>query len=298
MTDVNNDIETDDASQELLAALTFGQCAPELASSYSRLATILNDVDFTGHIDELELLYTLVNDHNIDTTEVVTSIDAIFRVAVERCLQSVGVALDADTPLAMVEDALGTLLLFDPTDAPAVFTGIVDSSEDSTEALLSILAYVGNYSEEDWFPYIVEVSENTIRRIREISAKEDSRIQSQADLIDSDELNQRVARMAALRPDSLGVELARDNVGVGASLESLYGCHVERLIDLSTEQAVVELFSLAAISNESYDKLDQSISAALDDLCFEMDDRRKAEQVRLNMMKSYRPIFGIENEKI
>ncbi|MNG10861.1 hypothetical protein D3C84_943570 [compost metagenome] len=104
--------------------------------------------------------------------------------------------------------------------------------------------------------------------------------------------------MASLRPDSLGVELARDNVGVGASLESLYGCHVERLIDLSTEQAVVELFSLAAISCESYDKLDVSISAALDDLCYEMDDRRKAEQVRLNMMKSYRPVFGIENEKI
>lgn len=298
MTDVNNDIETDDASQELLAALTFGQCAPELASSYSRLATILNDVDFTGHIDELELLFSLVNDHNIDTTEVVPSIDAIFRVAVERCLQSVGVALDADTPLAMVEDALGTLLQFDPTDAPTVFVGIVDAAEDDVEALLSILAYVGNYDEDTWFPYIVECSENTIRRIREISTKEDSRIQSQADLVDSDELNQRVARMAALRPDSLGIELARDNVGVGASLESLYGCHVERLIDLSTEQAVIELFSLAAISNESYDKLDQSISAALDDLCFEMDDRRKAEQVRLNMMKSYRPIFGIENEKI
>lgn len=291
-------IDTDDASQPLLAALAFGQCSPELQSSYSRIATILNDVDFTGHIDELELLFSMVNDHNIDTCEVIPSIDAIFRVAAERCLQSIGVALDADTPLAMLEDALGTLLQFDPTDAPAVFVGIVDASEDGIEALLSILAYVGNYSEEDWFPFIVECSENTVRRIREISAKEDSRIQSQTDTVDPDELNQRIARMASLRPDSLGVELARDNVGVGASLESLYGCHVERLIDLSTEQAVVELFSLAAISCESYDKLDVSISAALDDLCYEMDDRRKAEQVRLNMMKSYRPVFGIENEKI
>ncbi|MNQ02246.1 hypothetical protein D3C85_149150 [compost metagenome] len=291
-------IDTDDASQPLLAALAFGQCSPELQSSYSRIATILNDVDFTGHIDELELLFSMVNDHNIDTCEVIPSVDAVFRVAAERCLQSIGVALDADTPLAMLEDALGTLLQFDPTDAPAVFVGIVDASEDGIEALLSILAYVGNYSEEDWFPYIVECSENTVRRIREISAKEDSRIQSQADTVDPDELNQRIARMASLRPDSLGVELARDNVGVGASLESLYGCHVERLIDLSTEQAVVELFSLAAISCESYDKLDVSISAALDDLCYEMDDRRKAEQVRLNMMKSYRPVFGIENEKI
>lgn len=291
-------IDTDDASQPLLAALAFGQCSPELQSSYSRIATILNDVDFTGHIDELELLFSMVNDHNIDTCEVIPSVDAVFRVAAERCLQSIGVALDADTPLAMLEDALGTLLQFDPTDAPAVFVGIVDASEDGIEALLSILAYVGNYSEEDWFPFIVECSENTVRRIREISAKEDSRIQSQADTVDPDELNQRIARMASLRPDSLGVELARDNVGVGASLESLYGCHVERLIDLSTEQAVVELFSLAAISCESYDKLDVSISAALDDLCYEMDDRRKAEQVRLNMMKSYRPVFGIENEKI
>lgn len=298
MTDALIESDTDDASQSLIAALAYGQCSPELQSSYSRLASILNDVNFTGHIDELELLFALVNDHNIDTTEVISSVDAIFRVAAERCLQSIGVELDADTPLAMLEDALGTLLLFDPTDAPAVFVGIVDASEDDVEALLSILAYVGNYDEETWFPYIVDCSENTVRRIREIATKEDQRIQSQEDTVNADELNQRVARMAALRPDSLGVELARDNVGVGASLESLYGCHVERLIDLSTEQAVVELFSLAAISNESYDKLEQSISVALDDLCYEMDDRRKAEQVRVNMMKSYRPIFGIENEKI
>lgn len=298
MTDALIESDTDDASQSLIAALTYGQCSPELASSYSRLASILNDVNFTGHIDELELLFALVNDHNIDTTEVVTSIDAVFRVAAERCLQTVGVELDADTPLAMLEDALGTLLLFDPSDSASVFVGIVDAAEDDVEALLSILAYVGNYDEGTWFPYIVSCSENTVRRIRQISAKEDTRIQSQADLVDLDELNKRVARMATLRPDSLGIELARDNVGVGASLESLYGCHVDRLIDLSTEQAVIELFSLAAISNESYDRLEQSISVALDDLCFEMDDRRKAEQLRVNMMKSYRPIFGIENEKI
>lgn len=78
MTDALIESDTDDASQSLIAALTYGQCSPELASSYSRLASILNDVNFTGHIDELELLFALVNDHNIDTTEVIPSIDAVF----------------------------------------------------------------------------------------------------------------------------------------------------------------------------------------------------------------------------
>jgi len=291
-------VETDDASQSLLAALAYGQCSPELQSSYSRILSIFDAVEFTAHLDELELLFSLVNDHNIDTTEVTTSIDAIIRVAAEKALKTIGVELDADTPIDMLEDALGTLLQFDPTDGPQVFVGIVDASDDSTEALLSILAYVGNYSEEDWFPYVVGVSENTIERIRQISTKEEARITTQPDLINSDELNKRISTINTMRPDSLGAELARNNIGVGASLESLYGCHVERLIDLSTEQAVMELFSLACISNESYDKLEFSISWALDDLCTEMDTRRRAEQMRIEMMKTYRPVFGIHHEKI
>lgn len=291
-------VDTDDVSQSLLAALTYGQCSPELASSYSRILSIFHEVDFNAHIEELDLLFTLVNDHNIDTTEVTNSIDAIIRVAAERALKAIGVELDGETPIDMLEDALSTLLQFDPTDAPQVFVGIVDASTDPVEALLSILAYVGNYSEETWFPYVVDVSENTVARVREIATKEDVRITTQPDLINTDELNKRVSAINSMRPDSLGAQLARDNIGVGASLESLYGCNVERLIDLSTEQAVVELFSLACISNESYDKLEHSISWALDDLCTEMDNRRRAEQVRIEMMKTYRPVFGIHHEKI
>lgn len=291
-------VDTDDVSQSLLAALTYGQCSPELASSYSRILTIFHEVDFTAHVEELDLIFTMVNDHNIDTTEVTNSIDAVIRVAAERALKAIGVELDADTPIDMLEDALGTLLQFDATDCPQVFVGIVDASDDSTEALLSILAYVGNYSEEDWFPYVVGVSENTIERVRQIATKEDVRITTQPDLINTDELNKRVATINSMRPDSLGAQLARDNIGVGASMESLYGCNVERLIDLSTEQAVVELFSLACISNESYEKLEHSISWALDDLCVEMDTRRRAEQLRIEMMKTYRPVFGIQHEKI
>lgn len=298
MTDAVIEAGTDDVSQDLVAALTFGQCSPELASSYSRILSIFSEVNFHAHIDELELLFALVNDHNIDSMEVIPSIDAIIRVASERALKSVGVELSGETPIDMLEDALGTLLQFDPTDAPSVFTGIVDASSDSVEALLSILAYVGNYSEEDWFPHVVDVSENTVARVRQIAAQEDARISLQQDVVEADELNARIARLARLRPESLGVELARDNVGVGVSLEGLYANNVGRLIDLSPEQQVVELFSLACISNESYDKLEFSISNALDDLCYEMADRGKAEQVRLEMMKSYRPIFGIVHEKI
>lgn len=298
MTETVIEAGTDDASQSLVTVLTYGQCSPELASSYSRILSIFSEVNFHAHLDELDLLFAMVNDHNIDGMEVIPSLDAIIRVAAERALRSVGVELSGETPIDMLEDALGTLLQFDPTDAPSVFTGIVDASEDSVEALLSILAYVGNYSEEDWFPHIVEVSDNTISRVREIAAKEDTRINLQQDVIEADELNARIARLARLRPESLGVELARDNVGVGVSLESLYANNVGRLLDLSTEQAVVELFSLACISNESFDKLEQSISGVLDDLCYEMSNRGKAEQVRLEMMKTYRPIFGITHEKI
>lgn len=288
----------EDAAQSLLSALTFGQCSPELASSYSRLATVLNEIGFTGHLDELDLLYSLVNDQNIDPTDVTLSVDEILRVSCERCFKEVGVEFDPNIPLAMLEDALTTILQFDPTDGPAVFVGMVDASDDSVEALLSLLAYVGNYDEDAWFPLILSVDENVIKRIREISANEDRRITEQPDLINVDELNKRLQRITQIAPNSLGAELARDNVGVGASLESLYGCHVGRLLDMSAEQATVELFSLAAISNESYEKLEHSISSALDDLCYEVDMRRRAEQVRMSMMKTYKPVFGIEHEKI
>lgn len=288
----------DDVAQSILAALAFGQCSPELQSSYSRIFSIFQQVDYVGHLDELDLLFAMVNDHNIDSMEVIPALEAILRVSVDKCFESIGVALDGDTPIDMVEDALLCLLQFDATDSPGVFVGIVDAASDSLEALLSILAYVGNYSEDDWFRYVISVSDNTIERVRQIAAKEDERVQSREDTVGTDELNRRISALAAARPDSLGVALAKDNIGVGASMESLYGCHVHRLLDLSTEQAVVELFSLAAISCESYERVDVTVSAALDDLCYDMEKRRVAEQMKGNLLKSFRPIFGVGYEKI
>lgn len=292
------DDTANDVVQPILAALAFGQCSPELQSSYSRIFSIFEQVDYVGHLDELDLLFAKVNDHNIDSMEVIPALEAIVRVSVDKCLEAIGVAIDGETPIDMVEDVLLCLLQFDVTDSPGVFVGIIDGAEDTLEALLSILAYVGNYSEDDWFRYIVSVSDNTVDRVRQIAAKENERVQSREDTVGTDELNRRISALAQARPDSLGVALAKDNIGVGASMESLYGCHVHRLLDLSTEQAVVELFSLAAISCESFERVDVTVSAALDDLCYDMEKRRIAEKMKGNLLKSFRPIFGIPHEKI
>ena len=80
--------------------------------------------------------------------------------------------------------------------------------------------------------------------------------------------------------------------GIGASLESLYGLYVGKLIDQSLEQSVDDLYSMAVLSCESLGSAQAGVATWLDDLCTDADERRRAEQISLRLSREYASIFG------
>jgi predicted proteasome-type protease len=64
------------------------------------------------------------------------------------------------------------------------------------------------------------------------------------------------------------------------------------------DEAINDIFSLAVISNESFEDAKISIGNCLDDLFYEMDDRRRAEQVKLKLFDVYQPIFGAGHAEV
>lgn len=289
------DSDNDDVSQQLLNLLTYGRCSEELATLYSQVLSIFNTVGFTAHIDELDLLTIQLNDHNIAPEEVVEAADSVIRSAADKAFSMIGVVVTHDIPIGYLAEALDILVNFDTTEVPETIFNMMEASEDPVEAILELLEYQGTYLSDDWMCYIESVDENTIKRIKKISLDEirSKNTPTQA-AIPTDTLR-RVSKLNKYRKDTLGAELSVEGIGVGQSLESLYSLHVGRLIDMSLENAIDGIFSLAAISNVSQESLESEIGTCIDDLCYEAEMRRKGEQIRFKMIDQYKTIFGADH---
>lgn len=286
------DTEGNDVSEWTLRTLVRDRCSPELEELYVRLNKTFSDCNFQAHLDELDALMNELGSQNIGPEHVVPSVDEIMRVAGERALNQCGVELVEDIPLEMFCEAADVILNFDPTDTPGIMVDILDSAEDADDAFCKVMEQLGTYEYEDWLPQLLAISDNFTKTVRKVA----SDAVTTEDVTTADgapDLLKRLSRLVKANGESLGAELGSMNLGLGMSLESLYGLHVGRLLDVPPEKQVDQLFSLAAISNESFESAITSISECLDDLCCEdVDSRRKVEQIRIRMADQYKPIFG------
>lgn len=280
-----------------IRTLVRGCCTPELESAYVELNGVLTTCNTTSHHDELDFLFGQVSDQNIDNMEVVPSVDTILRMATARSLNNCGVELNDDVPLTMLLEAADIILLFDPTDTPTILVDLVDAAEDPVEAVCMLLAQLGTYELDDWYPQVMAVSDHFTGTVRKYCKEEADRIE-QENLVPqgAEDLLLRLSRLVKQRKDSLGAVLGAENIGLGVSTESLYAVNVARLIDASVEQATDDIFSLAVISNEAFDVAMESVSACFDDLFYDVDKRREAEQHRLRLIDIYKPLFGRQDE--
>lgn len=286
--------EEDDISQWTVRTIARDRCSPELEELYVRLNKTLNDCNQTAHLDELDVLLAEMGSQNIDPTEIVTSLDEIMRMAVDRSLNQVGVELIPDISLEMLSEVADTLLLFDPTDLPGLVIDILDSAEDADDAFCKVMDQFGTYEYDEWTPQILQISEHFTSNVRKVCA--DAVTSDDVGMEDSSaDLLKRLSRLVKANGESLGADLGSKNLGLGMSLENLYGLHVGRLLDLPEEQQVDQLYSLAAISSESFESANTAVAECLDDLCYDMDSRRKAEQIRMKVSEVYKPIFGVDN---
>lgn len=283
----------EDVTDDTLLMLVRDRCSPELETLYLQLARVLFNCNFTGHLDELDVVYHQLASQNIGPEEVIPSVDEIMRTAVDTALGQIGVEFDIETPLDYLSEAADILLNFDPTDTPTILLDLLRASDDPEDACAKVLSYLGTREEDQWMMYFITVSENFAVTITSVVKKEVDRNEAAVDIEGTPSLLKRLSRLVRAEKDTLGAELGSMNIGLGVSLEHLYGCHVGRLIDLSVENQVKELYSLAAISGASFESAKSEISACLDDLCYESDNRRQAEQFRQRFEEQFQPIFGV-----
>lgn len=286
----------DNAVEWTIRTLCRGHCAFELEEWYVRLNSALMQANQKAHFDELDLIFAQHNDQNIDVLEIVPAVDECLRMSAERALNICGVELNPDIDIEKLIEAVEIIVNFDPTDTPTILVDMLDGAEDVDDAFAKLMAQLGTYEEDDWHPEIVSISPHFTSNTRRVCKSAAESIEApEIDVDASQELLRRLSRLVHANKESLGAELGSANTGLGVSLESLYNINISRLIDAPVDKAVDDIFSLAVISNESFEQAMVSITAQLDDLYYDMDQRRQAEQQRIKLRDVYKPIFGGRN---
>lgn len=286
--------ETDDnVTESTVREIVRNRCTPELEERFVQLALSLSAVNFKGHLEELDVLYQQMDAQAVDPAEITLAVDQILRVGAETALNNCGVEFDPDISLEMLVEACEIILQFDPTEFPQMVIDTIDASEDDVECLASILDLLGTYDENDWFAQIVEVSDKFKDRVRGLCteiAEQDSADKSAG--LEKAPLLKRLNFLVKSNAESMGATLGKEERGLGMSLESLYAANVIRLMEKPIDTAVEDLFSLAVISNESFESGMVGVSTWLDDLYYDSDMRRQAEQHRLRLINHFQPMFG------
>jgi hypothetical protein len=292
----NLQVNEDNIVEWTIRTLCRDRCAPELEELYVRMNTALHVANMKAHYDELDLLYAQLNDLNIDPLEIVPAVDQVMRISAERALNFCGVELDENIPFEQLCDVVEVIVNFDPTDTPTILMATLDGCEDVDEAFCKIMEHQGTFEEDTWYQYIKEITPHFTKNTRKVCKDAAEAIDAPTfDAAASADLLKRLSRLVKRDKESLGAEIGSEDKGLGLSTESLYNTYIARIIDSPVEKAVGDIFSLAVISNEAYDVAMESVSACIDDLFYDIDQRRQAEQVRLRLKETYKPIFGDRN---
>lgn len=282
-----------DVSIYRVRELVTNRCAPELEETYVQLNNILVKCNYPVHLDELDLLWSMMESQSIDVLTLVDNVDTVMRIAVNRALENIGVVFNDEIRLPMLVEAADSLLLFDPTDNPELLSSVLADTEDEIDAVCKLMVFFGTFEYEQWLEVVEDVSDNFTRNVSKIAEQAQRYVAAREDAPEGkDQFFKRVGQLVKEHPDSLGAELASGGIGLGASLESLYGCHVGRMLEYSEEKAVNELFSLAAISSESFESAVTVVGACLDDLFIDVYQRAKAERIVGTVRDTFKPLFG------
>jgi len=296
MSDVQAEVE-DNVTESTVREIVRGRCTPELEEEFVELAMLLSSVNFQGHLQELDVLYQQMDSQIVDQAEIVVSVDQILRIGAETCLNNCGVEFDPDIPLAMLTEACDIILKFDPTEFPQLVIDAIDASDDTVQTLIAILDLMGTYSEDDWFTQVARVSDAFSGRVRRFCAESmEQDISDRSASLATAPLLKRLNHLVKSNAGTLGAELGKADRGLGLSLESLYAANVVTLMDCSVEKAVEDLFSLSVISCESFESAMIGVSTWLDDLYYDAEMRRQAEQLRVKLTPHYQPMFGDVDE--
>lgn len=292
MSDTQSEVE-DNVTESTVRDIVRGRCTPELEDEFVELAMLLSSVNFKGHLQELDVLYQQMDSQIVDPATIIVDVDQILRIGSETALNLCGVEFDPDTPMEMLIEGCEVLLKFDPTEFPQLVIDAIDAAEDPVETVIVLLDLLGTFSNDDWFPYVSRVSDAFAKRVRGFCAETlEQDITDRNTSLATAPLLKRLNHLVKSNAETLGAEIGKADQGLGLTLESLYAQNVVKLMDSPVDVAVNNLFSLSVISNESFEGAMVGVSHWLDDLYYDAEMRREAEQLRMKLTPHYKPMFG------
>ena len=251
-----------------------GNVTDDLLDIYAEICNTFKNIQYSGHVTEIDYIETLLSSQTIATSDAVDSVLEVLITSVEECLAVIGVTINPDIPINLVPSLINYLLEFDATDTPSHLQAIVNDSEDTIECVCDILGFLTPIHSDVWMEHITGVDVKCITAINyqlKLAADRIETLESEAST-DALLMRARVNEVKAIMDDVTLLDVSTES----SSLEDLYHLHVSNIVDMDPTQAVKEILSLAAISNESSESMDLAIDNVLDDLFYEPSERIKA----------------------
>lgn len=262
--------------EELQLALT-DVVSPERLGVILDAQRVLNDAGLTTADDELQLVLGL-HDGISDYDLTVSRVAGVLMLALGNVLTDHGVECRDDTSMSIMVGIVHTLINFENYLIPESLVSIVESGMTNEEILASLVPLFTELDETETWECLVEVSDDSIRRMRVVANDLTSKMPPEAkDEVTHRDLrvkriNQILANTQQIHP-RIVLELANRGVRMGQCPDLLVDLSLEELEMLDLEPLASELLGLTYYSNSNIEDIYTTLMYLVDELADDPDVR-------------------------
>lgn len=283
----------------LITAMVGNSATREVLDIYTDMCMIFNEVNFDGHLDELELLFNKLDSQNISYTEVREAIHEIMMTASEVCLQRVGVEINPDTPLSYMVDILKNIVAFDATLEPDASLAYLEAAEEDIEAICTYLAFRTEHPIETWMEHVVSVNTSTIELMKSSLLKSSETLENAVELEEYDatthltgediELFKKKELLKEMDPSLVSVDFVDNAKGFSKLFDEVY----RQVNALDQDDYIKEMVAVGAMSTDTdIPSMESKMREILDDIYSSPTDRINANNSLRNHLANFKQLLG------
>ena len=259
------------------------------------LCEILTKHNMTAHVAELDFIYNQLSSLELSSEEAADGAIESVLVSGTMALEQIGVEISDETNIFDIIDLCDCLLSFEPQEFPENIKSMLESNNDSTEGMCQVISTLTNKPEGYWYPIVIDVNTNTVKRIIEL-CNEQERFGEDQKIIDT-LVAKRLEKASDLTEGTLAQTLheAADDLSEFTK-ESLYDMYLDRSSFHTLEESAKELMSLGLLCTESAEEWNEYVDYFFDDFFDDVSHRIEANKIRRNIGPSFESSFGVDDE--
>lgn len=232
----------------------------EILDRYQSICYLFSELNYIGHVLELDYIEMLLASQAISTTDAIQSVNEVIYTSVEEILHQLGIEIDPDTELHLLEKLLSTYGTFDPTEFPQTILDIVEASEDPIECCAEVLDFITSEDTSVWYNVLADVTPEFVSNIKSVLLNAIDLLPTTPIQIDR-EFNKKRKLIKEVLPESELVNYTTES----KDLKSYYELYSDRLQSLSDEDAIKELVTLAALAENAPDERLEALESILEE---------------------------------